>query len=374
MIACVQVPVTITKDVKPTKSVLKDIVSTFLSEWATIDPDYLVVRHDVGQMCAHYFVERPTQLVTESRLETSKVFIKLHEDEATGVEVFEHLVPSKDAEAALVQQFGKTSYGPKMIGFFQTNNGVRGRIDELIDSRTLEPEDVEDETIRADIAKAFATFHALEAPFLLKKSVDSYQEAVIRGLNKYHKMTKLKSLAREGGVDIDELVDYDFTSKLREIVDRLASMGAKEGWCIHDVQFGNVLLKDDVKRGESKIALIDFEFVFRNYRAFDIGGHWFQKMFKWTNEVSKIVDCKPYTDEEKKQFCQVYAKKWNEITGDNDTCEQVLAESTLGYILALSFDIHFMLMAMDEDDNTDPLDALALKKLFDEFTKQYALL
>lgn len=32
----------------------------------------------------------------------------------------------------------------------------------------------------------------------------------------------------------------------------------------------NVMVKNNVKKGESKVVLIDFEFVMRNYRAFDI--------------------------------------------------------------------------------------------------------
>lgn len=43
----------------------------------------------------------------------------------------------------------------------------------------------------------------------------------------------------------------------------------------------------------------------------------------------------------------------------------------MGYLLALTFDILFMLIAMDEDENTDPLDALGLNKLFSEFKEKY---
>ena len=84
----------------------------------------------------------------------------------------------------------------------------------------------------------------------------------------------------------------------------------------------NVLVKNDPKEGERKIVLIDFEFVMRNYRAFDIGGHFMQKLFKWFDEESKVVKgCRPYSELEKRDFCREYAAQWNTLTGDEDTEE-----------------------------------------------------
>lgn len=374
MVACVHVPVTLPQNGEPTKTILSAIIGTFLKDWSVIDPEALTARHGAGHTDAHCFVERPEMPHGASTREPSKVFIKFHKGGDPGVEAFKHLVPTKSAEAEFSRRFGQTGYGPRVIGFFQTVDGTRGRIDQLVAGRRLKSEDVEVEDTRADIAKAHAVLHALHETGLPGNSVDAYYEAVIGGLKKYRGMDKLKRLAREGGVVIDELVNYDFASRLAQVVARMRSIRAKEGWCVHDVQFGNVIVRDRPEETGSTIALIDFEFVFRNYRAFDIGGHWFQKMFTWDDEVNKIVNCRPFTDEEKRHFCQVYAEKWNEVTGDCDTAEQVFAEASLGYALALSFDIHFMLMAMDEDDNRDPLDALGLKKLFDEFVKQYAWL
>lgn len=115
---------------------------------------------------------------------------------------------------------------------------------------------------------------------LKKNPIQAYYDAVTRELAKHHKMDKLKRLANEGGVSMDNLVDYDFESRIRRITDKLEFIGAKKGWCIRDVQFMNVMVKSSSKQGESKIVLMDFEFVFQNYRAFDISGHFMQKMFK----------------------------------------------------------------------------------------------
>ena len=249
-----------------------------------------------------------------------------------------------------------------------------GRVDEFLDARPLEPADVEKEDIRADIAKAHAVFHAMGTTPLRGNPVRAYYDAVVPELGRYYKMGKLKRLAKEGGVSMDELVEYDFVSRLGRVIDRLDGIGAKKGWCIHDVQLRNVMVKNVPKEGESRVVLIDFEFVFQNYRAFDIGGHFLQKMFQWFDEENKIADCRPYLEEEKRHFCEEYAKQWNESTGDEDTGEQVFMEAELGVILAISFEIHNMLCYMDQDDDRDPLNLLALNRMFGEFVKQYGKL
>ena len=131
----------------------------------------------------------------------------------------------------------------------------------------------------------------------------------------------------------------------------------------------NILVTTDNTSG--KITLIDFEFVFRNYRAFDIGGHFMQKLFKWFDKEDKVAKCRPYTEEEKRHFCEVYATQWNARTGGSDAGEQVYDEAELGYLLATAFDLHNMLWYMDLTENKDPLDLAGLNRLFEEFKGQY---
>lgn len=365
------VPVTLPRDKAPTKRNVRDIISTFLTkEWPSVDPEALTMSYNASFANAHCPVERPKP-ASGTPTETLKVFIKFHHDNGGDLEIFRHLAPSKHEEALLCYEYGRSGLGAKVYGFFKTMDGTLGRIDEFLDARNMEPEDVENPIIRADVAKGLAIFHVLNTS-LEKKAVESYYEAVINGLKKYHKMDKLKALGKEGGVSIDKLVNYDFGTRLRKVVDKLESIGGKSAWCIHDVQLMNIMVKSNPKEGESKVALIDFEFVMQNYRAFDIGGHFMQKMFKWFDEESRIANCRRYTEEEKRHFCDEYARQWNKVTGDSDTGDQVFLESEYGYMLAITFDIHNMLCFMCEKDDKDPLNLLGLNKLFDEFVGQYA--
>ena len=302
--------------------------------------------------------------------EPLRLFIKFLDESKSGIEIFEHLAPRKEQEALLCHEYSLSGLGAKVYGFFQTEDGMKGRIDDFLDARNLEPEDVEDAAIRADIAQAIANFHAMEIT-LPKKPVAAYYDAVVPGLQKYHKMERLKALGKQAGVDVDGLVDYDFASKVKVAVSAMEAIGAKAGWCLHDVQFMNTMVKNHPQPGESRVTLIDFELVMRNYRGFDIGGHFMQKMFKWYDEESKVLDCRKYTDDEKRHFCDHYAKEWNRVTGDFDTGEQIFRESEYGYLLAITFDVHNMLWFMSETNEKDPLSLDGLNKLFEEFADQY---
>lgn len=373
MIACTRIPLAIPEDGTLPRSLIKNIVGTFFTqEWPTVDPESLVVKHNSGYANTNCVVERPKPK-NDAHSEPLKVFIKVHGELDGEIEVFKHLVPNKHEEAQLCYDYGQLGLGAKVHGFFQTQDGTSGRVDEFVDARNLEPEDVEDPDIRADVAREFAGFHAM-ATRREKRLVQLYYDAVTRELARYNRMYKLKRLAKEGGVSLDHVVDYEFVTRIRQITDRLESIGGKKGWCIHDVQFMNVMVKNNPKQGESKVILIDFEFVCQNYRGFDIGGHFLQKMFKWFDQENKIANCRPYSEEEKRHFCEEYAKQWNEKTGDSDTGEQVLMESELGFLLAITFEIHNMFCFMDQEDAKEPLELLGLAKLFEEFVHQYGLL
>ncbi|KAH8889231.1 choline/ethanolamine kinase [Thozetella sp. PMI_491] len=357
----------------PTKSMVRDIIATFLTkEWPCVHPETLVISYHASFANGHCRVERPKPTAGKT-IEPRKVFIKFHKETAVDMEIFKHLVPSKQEEALFCYEYGRSGLGVEVYGFFQTQDGTLGRVEEFLEARNMEPEDVENAAIRTDVARGLAMFHAMKTS-LVKKSVKPFYDAVLSGLEKYHKMDKLKSLGKEGGVCVDNLIDYDFAMALKKVVDKLHSVGGKTGWCIHDVQFMNVLVKNDAKEGESKIVLIDFEFVMRNYRALDIGGHFMQKMFKWFDEESKIADCRKYTEEEKRLFCDEYAKQWNMSTGESDAGDQVFVESEYGYMLAIAFDVHNMLCFMSEENDKDRSNLLGLRKLFDEFVDQYTRL
>ncbi|KAK6527661.1 hypothetical protein TWF694_004641 [Orbilia ellipsospora] len=368
------VQVTLPESKEPTAKNVQDIIATFLTrEWPYVDIKALTVTY-YKATCTnlHVAVERPPP-TSIAATEPLKVFIKFHDSNTEDVKIFKHLLPTEYEEMILCHEYSRFGLGVKVYGFFETQDGTIGRVDEFLDARNMEPEDVENSEIRADIARGLAAFHTMETS-LPRNPVVSFYNALMGGLEKYRGMDKLKALGKEGGVNVDNLIHYDLVGKLKRVVEKLKSLSAKEAWCIHDVQYMNVLVKKNPEEGESKITLIDFELVMRNYRAFDIGGHFMQKMFKWFGVENKVADCRKYTEKEKEHFCEEYAQEWNKRTGDSDTGNQIFRESEYGYMLAIAFDLHNMLCFMANEDDKDTLNLLALNKLFHEFLGQYSRL
>ncbi|OCL10864.1 choline/ethanolamine kinase [Glonium stellatum] len=357
MVMLTPVSVTLPDSKVPTKNMIRGIVATFLTkEWPSMDPETLTASYHAASANGYCPVER-LKLTTGIPTELLKVFMQFHKVTGVDMEIFKHPVPNKQEEALFCHEYGRSGLGAKVYGFFKTQDGTLGRVDEFLDARNMELEDVENAVIRADVARGLAMFHAMETS-LEKKAVEPFYEAAMNGLRKYHNIDKLKALGKEGGVSVNNLINYDFAVRLEKVVDKLESVGGKTGWCIHDVHFMNVLVKNDPKERENKIVLVDFEL----------------KMFKWFDEESKIADYRKYTEEERRHFCEEYARQWNKLTGNLDTRDQVFVESEYGYMLAITFDVHNMLCFMAEEDDKDPLNLLGLNKLFDEFVDQYAKL
>lgn len=375
MTELVHIPVSLPDDKQPTKEVARTIIGTLLPlEWPSTDLNSLTIKWDTENANPHCVVERPSPPSGTPR-EPLKVFVKFHQGDGGDIvlEAFRDLAPTKQEEARFGLEYGRAGLGARMYGFFQTEDGTLGRVDEFLDARCLEPEDVEDEELRADLARGYAVFHTLKTD-LAEKSTVTPNEILARCLARYHRKDSLKTMARDCGADIDAVIDYDFAARVMKVVDKLQAIGGKTGWCIHDVQYINVMVKNHPERGESRIVLIDFEFVMRNYRGFDIGGHFMHKPFRYFFEESKTTGTRPYSEEEKRHFCEVYAKEWNRINGDSDTGDQVLREAELGYMLAMVFEMHNTISHMDDTGESDPMDFKELNVLFKQFVDQYSSL
>jgi choline kinase len=371
MITLQALKITLPEDKVPTNQIARDIIATFLTqEWPQQDPESLTVTYSTSFTNPSCVVTRPRP--SHPHIEPLKLFIKFQRPGGEGIPGLERFAPTKEEEALLMCEYSRFGLGAQVYGLFQTGDGTIGRIDEFINGRHLEPEDVEDPAIRAEIAKSFATFHSLQVP-LVKTEVSQYYESIHRGLRTYHKSDKLKAFAKENGTDISDLVDFDFVSCCQEVLSRMHRIDARAGWCIHDVQFMNVLVRNAPNPGECKIRLIDFELAFWNYRAFDIGAHYMHKMFKWFDPVDKLTRCRPYSYDEKRHFCDVYAQHWTERTGESCAGEQIFKEAELAFMLAIAFDTHNMLWFMDAriDDKEALAMVPAMKMLLTCFKDQY---
>jgi len=84
---------------EPTKTMVRDIVTTFLTkEWPFVDPETLTTSYHALFANRHCRVERPKPTIGIPT-EPLRVFIKFHKGTGVDMETFKHLVPSKHQEA-----------------------------------------------------------------------------------------------------------------------------------------------------------------------------------------------------------------------------------------------------------------------------------
>lgn len=120
-------------------------------------------------------------------------------------------------------------------------------------------------------------------------------------------------------------------------------------FCHNDLQEGNILLPSDeniskmlnsnkAQQFEDHIVFIDFEFCAYNYRGFDIGNHFCERMFDYSNQDWPHYYTYPdqYPDEEqKRRFIIEYLSQAKELNSSDkvDSVEQVVKEADF-YALA----------------------------------------
>src|SRR5271163_3368691 len=104
---------------EPTKTMVRDIVATFLTkEWPFVNPETLTTSYHAVFANDHCRVQRPKP-TTSIPTEPLKVFMKFHK-ETGDMEIFKHLAPSKQEEALVCYEYGRSGLGAKMYGFFKT--------------------------------------------------------------------------------------------------------------------------------------------------------------------------------------------------------------------------------------------------------------
>lgn len=385
------IPIHLTPSQPPSTTALHTIVAAFFPlEWPLIAPSSLTVHyHDqFANITCHVFRPPPppsTNHASPPPREPTQVFVKLYRPSAD-VALFKPLMPCKLAEAIIGAAFARTGYGAHVHGVFQTADGTYGRVDEFLHARPLTPEDIdadEDGSLQSSIAEAFAAFHTLtelgeDVPL---QPADALWTALARGLETYHRPERLKTIGRNVGINIDALIDYPFAPMVRAAAKALAGSGAKTGLCVHDVHYQNILVRTvtPLPATQSRAVLIDFEFALRNYRAFDLAAYFLNKAFTWTvsnpsSPPSSSAPLREYTDDEKRRFCAAYVQKWNAITGDADTTEQVLQEVRYASLLSIGWDVYNMLCVVDDEGNANGLNLEGLNGLMEKFKTQCAVL
>ncbi|KAJ4708292.1 Choline/Ethanolamine kinase [Melia azedarach] len=167
-------------------------------------------------------------------------------------------VINRERELQAIKYLSAAGFGAKLLAVF--GNGM---VQSFINARTLNPLDMRNPKLAAEIAKQLHRFHQVEVP-------GSKEPQLWNDISKFFE----KASALEFD-DIEKQKMYEtisFKEVQKEVVElkELAGLlNAPLVFAHNDLLSGNIMVNDE----QDKLYFIDFEYGSYNYRGYDIGNH-----------------------------------------------------------------------------------------------------
>lgn len=238
---------------------------------------------------------------------------------------------SEAEECVISYEMSQRGLGPKVYGIFPA-----GRIEQFIDSHHLTPGELEtDVTIIRDVAVAYAQFHATSSLPLRKPGMKVWPSN-IKLLRQFELMKddfrRCQEL-RDMGIDTEKISSHDLIEECMWLK-KITSVIMKRLVFAHfDNNFCNILIRNDVNQ-KSRVVMIDYEVSNYNFRGYDIGSVFFNKM--WAPDTKNMISGSSYPDEDQMRiFIQEYLRESKILLDDfdedsYDTIDHVMMESFAG--------------------------------------------
>ncbi|XP_064786061.1 choline kinase alpha-like isoform X1 [Oncorhynchus masou masou] len=178
-------------------------------------------------------------------------------------------------ESVMFAILAERELGPKLFGIFP-----QGRLEQFVPSRKLDTDELSMPSISAEIAEKMAKFHGMRMPFnkepkWLFGTIDKYLNQVMRLT--FTRESHMLKFAR--------LMSCNLPQEMEDLKSLLDSSHSPVVFCHNDCQEGNILLLSGCEGTDrQKLMLIDFEYSSYNYRGFDIGNHFCEWMYDYTND------------------------------------------------------------------------------------------
>lgn len=185
------------------------------------------------------------------------------------------------------------------------------------------------------IARKLATVHSLNVP--IDKEPTWLWDTLYKWLDSVRNLSQDESSEQQSPNPAieEELCSFDFESEINWLKPFLKSCKCPTVFCHNDLQEGNILLPESssIKYSDDTIVFIDFEFCAYNYRGFDFGNHFVERMFDYSNpewpHYYAYMDEYP-SDDDKRLFVREYinkAKKLPSLSNQRATEDQLIKEA-----------------------------------------------
>ncbi|KAI3495904.1 hypothetical protein L1887_38251 [Cichorium endivia] len=167
-------------------------------------------------------------------------------------------VINRERELQAISHLSAAGFGPKLLGVFEN-----GMVQSFIHARTLEPSDMRNPKLAAEIAKQLNSFHQVNVP-------GSKEPQLWNDILKFYKnASKLTFDDSEKQKKYTQISFKEVEAEIFKLKELTGHLNAPVVFAHNDLLSGNLMLNDD----EEKLYFIDFEYGSYSYRGFDIGNH-----------------------------------------------------------------------------------------------------
>ncbi|CAB3405747.1 unnamed protein product [Caenorhabditis bovis] len=227
------------------------------------------------------------------------------------------------SESVVFTLLSERNLGPKLLGVFPG-----GRFEQFIPSRPLHCLEISKKRMSRKIAPMLARVHTLDVPItkdahLLDTArawLDRFRttEESKKPIEIYLTKANVPKSDYPASITVDEL-----ENELDFVDDFLLQCNSPVVFSHNDLQEGNILLIDGYQIDENGVVtdqngkvteaepltLIDFEYCSYNYRGFDLGNHFCEYGFDYSNEQPPYYFIHQHffdVEEERDVFCEAY--------------------------------------------------------------------
>lgn len=323
------------------------VSSFFPTEWASTDVDAVHTKEITGGfMNSLQLIWRDTKADSEPGAVLIRHFGKsgsVEEPPSTNMTL------SAAQQAVVYWEMSRRGWGPKIYGLFPG-----GRLEEyFVDSHTLTAAECLQPDTRRGVARSYARLHSLQLP-LRRDSGTLIVQEFIESMQKKREsvLPKVQAVDDPRAVSYAEIFERtDWVGELKWVRDLFEKHSCKTTIIHGDTNHLNVLVKDNsTSNTTDRVVLIDYETVSYNYRGFDLGGHFAERMYCYNQINTQLSGSALPNEEEMEAFCEAYLDELRALgqgLDENDTIEHLMLEARIGRMYHYLF-VNMMCTVFDE--------------------------
>ncbi|KAF2166684.1 hypothetical protein M409DRAFT_66654 [Zasmidium cellare ATCC 36951] len=332
---------------------LRLVSGYFDTEWPATDLEDVELQKVTGGFVNRLHILKRTNANSTNR-EPSSVLIrhfgrgekKSHEEPLAS-----NTTLSATDQAVIYYEMGRRGWGPLLYGAFPG-----GRLEEYLDAHPLTAAESCEPSIRRDLARSYARLHSLQLPFKRRNFglvVDDLKAAILK--RRDSSVRKLRASADPESLELaSQLENNAWDQELEWASNLFERHQCKATLAVGDANYLNVMVKN--YESECRTVLIDYETCTYSYRGIDIGGHFNERMYCWSNPETNMTGYDAPARDEQRLFCQSYLEEMRALgqsIDSMDTEEHLLLEARIGQMWQLLFSV--MMGFVADDLPNDPV-------------------